>query len=110
MASGSEVGLILEAAQVLRSEGVKVRVVSMPSWELFAAQPRAYRDSVLPPAVTKRLAVEAGVTLGWERYVGAEGRVVGLNRFGASAPGSVLFEKFGFTVENVLTQARGLLG
>ena len=103
-------GLIVEAAEVLRGEGVGVRVVSMPSWELFAEQPQAYRDAVLPPGVTKRLAVEAGVTLGWERYVGTEGCIVGLDRFGASAPGSVVMEKLGFTVENVLTHARALLG
>ena len=109
MASGSEVGLIVEAAEVLRGEGVAVRVVSMPSWELFAAQPPSYRDAVLPPGVTKRLAVEAGVSLGWERYVGLEGRVLGLDRFGASAPGAVVFEKLGFTVENVLHHARALL-
>ena len=109
IASGSEVGLIIEAAEVLRGEGVGVRVVSMPSWELFAEQPQSYRDAVLPPSVTKRLAVEAGVTIGWERYVGLEGRILGLDRFGASAPANVLFEQFGFTVENVLTHARALL-
>ena len=110
IASGSEVGLVVEAAKVLQGEGVGVRIVSMPSWELFAQQPQAYRDDVLPPSVTKRLAVEAGVTLGWERHVGTEGRILGLDRFGASAPGHVLFEQFGFTVENVLTHARALLG
>ena len=87
-----------------------VRLVSMPSWELFAEQSQAYRDEVLPPGVTKRLAVEAGVTLGWERYVGTEGDILGIDHFGASAPGNVLFEQFGFTVENVLTYARALLG
>jgi len=110
IASGSEVGLIVEAAEVLRGEGVGVRLVSMPSWELFAEQSQAYRDEVLPPSVTKRLAVEAGVTLGWERYVGTEGRILGLDHFGASAPGNVVMEKLGFTVENVLTHARALLG
>lgn len=110
LASGSEVSLIVKAAEVLRGDGVRVRLVSMPSWELFAEQPHAYRDAVLPPSVTKRLAVEAGVTLGWERYVGLEGRILGLDRFGASAPGSVVFEKLGFTVENVVTHARALLG
>ncbi len=110
LASGSEMGLIVEAAEVLRGEGVGVRLVSMPSWELFAEQSQAYRDAVLPPGVTKRLAVEAGVTLGWERYVGTEGRILGLDRFGASAPGNVVMEKLGFTVENVLTHARALLG
>ncbi len=109
LASGSEVHLAAEAADVLRAEGVAVRVVSMPSWELFAAQPPAYRQSVLPPSVKKRLAVEAGVTLGWHRYVGDEGDVLGLDHFGASAPGHVLFEQFGFTVENVVAKARALL-
>ena len=109
IASGSEVGLIVEAAEVLRGEGVAVRVVSMPSWELFAAQPQAYRDAVLPPSVTKRVAVEAGVTMGWERYVGLEGRILGLDRFGASAPAAVLFEQFGFTVENVVRVAKECL-
>ncbi|MCH8962356.1 MAG: transketolase, partial [Bacteroidetes bacterium] len=109
LASGSEMGLIVEAAEVLRGEGVGVRLVSMPSWELFAEQSQAYRDAVLPPGVTKRLAVEAGVTLGWERYVGTEGRILGLDRFGASAPGNVVMEKLGFTVENVLRHARALL-
>ena len=108
MASGSEVGLVVDAADILREEGFAVRVVSMPSWELFNEQPQAYRDAVLPPAVTKRLAVEAGVSLGWERYVGTHGRILGLDRFGASAPGSVLFEKFGFTVDNVVKVAKEL--
>jgi transketolase len=94
---------------VLHGEGVRVRVVSVPSWALFEEQADAYRADVLPPTVTKRLAVEAGVTLGWERYVGLEGRILGLDRFGASAPGSTVFEEFGFTVENVLQHARALL-
>jgi len=110
LASGSEVALVVQAAGVLRGEGVRVRVVSMPCWSLFEEQADAYRVDVLPPSVTKRLAVEAGVTLGWERYVGLEGRILGLDRFGASAPGSVVFEKLGFTVENVLRHARILLG
>ncbi|MFQ5569775.1 MAG: transketolase [Rhodothermales bacterium] len=110
LASGSEVSLVLDAAVVLREEDVKVRVVSMPSWELFAEQSLSYRDDVLPPHVTSRLAVEAGVTLGWERFIGSEGRILGLDRFGASAPAGVLFEAFGFTVENVLKHARELLG
>ncbi len=81
----------------------------MPSWELFEAQDEAYRASVLSPEVEARLAVEAGVTLGWERYVGDAGAVIGLDRFGASAPGDVLFEQFGFTVEHVVRRARELL-
>lgn len=102
MASGSEVSLIYEAGARLAAEGLCVRVVSFPSWELFEAQEEAYRQMVLPDRVRTRLAVEAGVRLGWERYVGASGRVLSLERFGASAPGKVLFEKFGFTVENVI--------
>ena len=109
LASGSEVHLVQGAARELRMDGVRVRVVSMPSWELFDEQPQTYHERVLPGAVSKRLAVEAGITLGWERYVGAHGRVLGLNRFGASAPGSVLFEQFGFTVQQVVTAARALL-
>ena len=108
MASGSEVGLVLAAAEILRGEGADVRVVSMPSWELFDEQSQGYRDSVLPPSVTKRLAVEAGVTMGWERYVGAEGRAFGIDRFGESGPGGELFEHFGFTPENIANLARSL--
>jgi transketolase len=109
MASGSEVGLVYEAAARLAAEGISVRAVSFPSWELFEAQDEAYREAVLPKRVRARLAVEAGAGLGWERYVGLEGAVVSLERFGASAPYKVLFEKFGFTVENVTARAKELL-
>lgn len=109
MASGSEVSLIYEAGARLAAEGLCVRVVSFPSWELFEAQEEAYRQMVLPDRVRTRLAVEAGVRLGWERYVGASGRVLSLERFGASAPGKVLFEKFGFTVENVIANVWEML-
>ncbi len=109
MASGSEVHLILSAAAVLREEGVGVRVVSMPSWEVFSEQPVAYQASVLPPWLKARLAVEAGTTFGWAHFVGPEGRIIGLDHFGASAPAQDLFEHFGFTVDNVLAQARALL-
>jgi transketolase len=85
-------------------------VVSMPSWELFEAQPQEYRDHVFPPAVTARLAIEAAAPFGWERYVGTKGAVIGMNRFGASAPYKVLAEKFGFTAENVVKRAHELLG
>ncbi|MCC7118224.1 MAG: transketolase [Anaerolineales bacterium] len=105
MASGSEVGLILAAAEKLAAEGRGVRVVSFPSWELFEQQDQAYRDSVLPTNLQKRLAVEAGSTLGWERYAKA---VIGIDHYGASAPAQVIFEKFGFTVENVIAKAREL--
>ncbi|MBW4481003.1 MAG: transketolase [Tildeniella torsiva UHER 1998/13D] len=108
--TGSEVSLCIDAAQELRAAGTKVRVVSMPSWELFDAQDAAYQESVLPKAVTKRLAVEAGITMGWCRYVGGEGDVIGVDRFGASAPGDLVMEKFGFTVENVVSRAKALLG
>lgn len=108
MASGSEVGVVMAAADILRGEGHKVRVVSMPSWELFDEQSQGYRDSVLLPGVTKRLAVEAGTTMGWERYVGPEGKAFGLDRFGESGPGGVLFEHFGFTPENIANVARSL--
>lgn len=105
MASGSEVTLILEAAQKLADEGKGVRVVSFPSWELFEKQDEAYRESVLPKSITRRLAVEAGATLGWERYAAS---VIGIDRFGASAPAKVIFEKLGFTVENVVERAKEL--
>ena len=102
IATGSEVHLALEARELLARKGVAARVVSMPSWELFDAQPASYREAVLPPQVTARLAIEAGVTLGWARYVGPAGEVLGLDRFGASAPYEVLREKFGFTAEAVV--------
>jgi transketolase len=109
LASGSEVGLILAAAERLRADGVAVRCVSMPSWDLFDVQPQGYRDEVLPPAVTARLAVELGVEQGWHRYVGDRGDMLGIDRFGASAPAGVLLEKYGFTVDNVVARARKLL-
>jgi transketolase len=87
-----------------------VRVVSMPSWEEFEAQDAAYKESVLPKAVTKRLAVEAAASFGWHKYIGMEGDTVTLDRYGASAPGGVCLEKFGFSVENVLAKAKALLG
>ncbi|MCP4534897.1 MAG: transketolase, partial [Delftia sp.] len=109
IATGSEVQLALAAREQLAQEGVAARVVSMPSCELFDAQPDDYRAAVLPPD-TPRLAIEAGITMAWARYLGAQGRAIGLDRFGASAPAGVLFEKFGFTVENVVKQAQGLVG
>jgi transketolase len=109
IASGSEVSLIVAAAERLRGEGIAVRCVSMPSWELFDALPQLERDAVLPPSVRARLAVEAGVAQGWHRYVGAAGDVVSLEHFGASAPGPVLLREYGFTVDNVCTRAKALL-
>lgn len=108
--TGGELHLCVDAAEQLRGEGKKVRVVSMPCWELFDAQDEAYRETVLPKAVTKRLAVEAGSSFGWCRYLGVEGRSISIDRFGASAPGEVCLEKFGYTVENVVAQAKSLLG
>ncbi len=109
MASGSEVALIVEAGQRLAEEGVAVRLVSFPSWELFAEQDADYQASVLPPVIKARVAVEAGVTQGWHRWVGSGGRVLGLERYGASAPAKTVFEKLGFTVENVVKLAKELL-
>jgi transketolase len=109
IASGSEVGLILAAAERLQGEGIAVRCVSMPSWELFDAQPQNYRDQVLPPEVPARLAVELGVSQGWCRYVGAHGDMLGVERFGASAPAEVLLREYGFTVDNVVARAKALL-
>ncbi|HEX9117517.1 MAG TPA: transketolase C-terminal domain-containing protein, partial [Anaerolineae bacterium] len=109
MASGSEVSLIVDAGTRLAGQGVAVRLVSFPSWELFAEQDQEYRDTVLPPAVEARLAVEAGVSQGWHRWVGTRGRVMAIDRFGASAPVKIVFEKFGFTVERVVEMASELL-
>jgi transketolase len=109
MASGSEVSLVLEAQKLLAQAGIEARVVSMPSWELFEAQPQSYQDQVLPPQVTARVSVEVAVPFGWERYVGANGKIIALNRFGASAPYKVLAEKLGFTAEVVAAQAKALL-
>jgi transketolase len=109
IASGSELGLIVGAAERLGGEGVAVRCVSMPSWDLFEAQPQSYRDEVLPARVTARLAVELGVEQGWHRYVGDRGDVLAVDRFGASAPAEVLLDKYGFTVEAVVARARKLL-
>jgi transketolase len=105
LASGSEVSLVVAAAARLRASGLRVRVVSMPSWRLFGEQPAEYRESVLPARVTARLAVEAGSPLGWERWVGLQGTVLGVDRFGASAPGGVVMERYGFTVERVVERA-----
>jgi transketolase len=109
IASGSEVGLIVIAAQRLQQDGIAVRCVSMPSWDLFDVLPKADRDAVLPPAVRARLAVEAGATQGWHRYVGDAGDVIGVDRFGASAPGETVLREYGFTVDNVYARARALL-
>jgi len=109
IATGSEVGLIVAAARELLARNVHARVVSMPSWELFDTQPVEYRDGVLPPSIGARLAVEAGASQGWHRYVGDHGAVLGVDRFGASAPGDVLLREYGFTVENVCKRALAML-
>jgi len=110
IASGSEVSLVVEAHEKLLAEGIRSRVVSMPSWEIFDAQTQEYRDSVLPPSVKARLAVEQASTFGWERYVGGSGRVIGMTTFGASAPLKALQKKFGFEPDKVVSAARQLLG
>jgi transketolase len=110
MASGSEVGVALAARDILAGEGRRVRVVSMPSPDLFLGQDEAYRDSVLPPGVLARVAIEAGVPLGWDRLVGPLGTIVAIeNRFGASAPLEVVMEKYGFTGAQVAERTRALL-
>lgn len=105
IASGSEVHIALEAQKLLDAKGVAARVVSLPCWELFLAQPQAYRDAVLPPALTNRVAIEAGVTLGWQQFVGAQGKVIGINRFGASAPYERIYQEFGLTAVAVAEAA-----
>ena len=109
MGTGSEVSLVLDAREQLQKEGVPTRVVSMPCWELFEEQSREYRQEVLPPSVAARVAVEAGVAQGWDRYVGPSGAIIALDRFGASAPGDVALRELGFTVENVVKHAKALL-
>jgi len=109
MASGSEVSLAMAAGKRLEQEGVGVRVVSMPSWELFEAAAADYRRQVLPPAVTARVAIEAGIAMGWKQYVGERGAVLGIDRFGASAPGPVVMEKLGFTVDALVDLARKVM-
>jgi transketolase len=109
IATGSEVSIAADAVKALNASGRRVRLVSMPSTEVFDAQDEAYREQVLPRAVTNRVAVEAGATLGWWRYVGSQGRVVGIDRFGMSGKGPELFAHFGFTADNISRQIRELL-
>jgi transketolase len=109
LATGSELQLAVGGRQKLEAEGIPTRVVSMPCWEFFDAQPREYRDEVLPPSVRARLSIEAGVTLGWQKYVGDQGGSIGVDRYGASAPGDVVMREYGFTVDHVVEFARGLL-
>src|SRR5262249_40811080 len=110
MATGSEVSLCLSAYETLSAEGRNVRVVSMPSWEIFEQQTPPYRESVLPSTVSARIAVEQASTFGWARYVGHAGKVIGMKTFGASAPLKELLKRFGFTPEAVLAAAREMLG
>jgi transketolase len=109
LATGSEVSLALEAQQRLLKEGSRSRVVSMPSWELFEAQPQSYRDSVLPPQVRARVSIEAASPFGWERYIGADGAAIGVTHFGASAPGGEVMKNYGFTADHVVETARQVL-
>ncbi len=109
VATGSELQLAAGAADALEAEGVPTRVVSLPCWEAFERQDRSYRESVLPPAVRRRVTIEAGVTLGWDRYAGDEGAIIGLDHFGASAPAAAIFEHFGLTVSRVADGARGVV-
>jgi transketolase len=106
LASGSEVSLCVDAYERLQTEGIKARVVSMPSWELFDHQPQEYRDQVLPPSVTARVSVEQASTFGWARFVGTSGEMIGMKTFGASAPLKELQKKFGFTPENIVAAAK----
>jgi len=108
IATGSEVPLALAARERLAKDGVRARVVSMPCWEAFAAQDQAYRDAVLPPAVAARVSIEAGVTFGWERWIGPQGAAIGVDRYGASAPAEEIFAHLGFTPEHVAAVARDL--
>jgi transketolase len=105
VASGSEVSLCLEAKSMLSEEGISARVVSLPSWELFQDQPREYRDSVLPPAITARLGVEAASPQGWHRFIGERGQMIAVERFGASAPGQRVMEEYGLTAQNIYEHA-----
>jgi transketolase len=109
IATGSEVSLALEGYEKIRAAGIRARVVSMPSWELFELQPENYRNQVLPLDVSARISIEAGATFGWHKYVGWAGAAVGIDHFGASAPGKVLLERFGFTPENIMNKAKALL-
>ena len=110
LASGSEVHLCVAAHETLLGKGIRSRVVSMPSWELFDDQPREYRDAVLPPAVTARVSVEQASAMGWDRYVGPNGRIIGMTTFGASAPLKALQKKFGFEPDLIAAAAEAVWG
>jgi transketolase len=110
IATGTEVALALKARMVLETDGIPCRVVSMPSWELFEQQSPDYREEVLPSRITARVAVEAGIAMGWERYLGPAGRFVGMKSFGASAPAEVAYREFGITTEAIVASARKVMG
>src|SRR6202040_2017620 len=110
MGTGSEVSLCLSAYETLTAQGIKVRMVSMPSWDIFEHQSREYRDSVLPPAVTARVSVEQASILGWDRYVGSKGKIIGMHTFGASAPLKDLQKKFGFQPDKVVAAVKEVIG
>jgi transketolase len=110
IATGSEVHVALEAVERLQAAGAAIRLVSLPSWELFAVQPESYRDEVLPSSVRARVSVEAAATFGWSRWVGDSGVAIGIDRFGASAPANRLFSELGFTVEQVMVAVRETMG
>jgi transketolase len=110
MGSGSEVHLLIEAQEKLKAESVRARVVSFPSWELFDRQSTEYKEKVLPKKIRKRLAVEAGSPIGWDKYITEDGEVIGVTKFGESAPGNIVMKEYGFSVENILIQAKKLLG
>ena len=105
IATGAEVHIALEAQQVLAKKGVAARVVNMPSWEIFEEQSEDIKKRILPPTLKNRIAVEAGISMGWERYVGPQGKVIGIDRFGASAPGGTVLQKYGFTADTIVTTA-----
>ena len=104
--SGAELHICISAAETLENEGISTRVVSMPSWELFSKSPEVYQERILPETVTKRIAVEAGISMGWERFVGNKGKIISIDKFGASAPGNKVLEEYGFTSENIVKTAK----
>jgi transketolase len=109
ISTGSEVHLALEAGIVLQGKGISVRVVSLPSWNLFDQQPDEYKNSVLPPQIKKRISIEAGTSIGWERYVGLDGKSIGIDSFGISAPGSLVYDHFNITAKQVIDTALNIL-
>ena len=107
--SGAELHICMEAALALEQDGIGTRVVSMPSWELFSKSPEVYKERILPEKVTKRIAVEAGISMGWERFTGKDGKIISIDKFGASAPGNKVLAEYGFTSENIVEKAKEML-